>query len=167
MFIFKGCGVVCFYELRYREKKIHCSMLRYTRKWVMQWYFKFWLFTFWNMPSKIKCRVILTKVFLTHSLLHFDQLFFCSRQVCNKRLANWLAMTVTLTLNGFPRNAKHGFYSWKWSNLALNSSGSLTIYFGILPLCGLQMPLRERHWFSLRHWENDRMLSTICVFEKF
>jgi len=82
-------------------------------------------------------------VFLTQILLHFGQLFFYSRQVCNKRLANWPAITDTLTLNGFTRNAKHGFNSWKWSNLALNSCSSLTICFGILPFCGLQMPLRE------------------------
>jgi len=93
--------------------------------------------------------------------------FFYSRQVCNKRLVNWTAITDTLTLSGFVRNAKHGFKSWKWSNLAWNSTSSLTIYFSILPLCGLQLPLSDTHCFSFRHWENDRMLLTICVFEIF
>ena len=36
----------------------------------------------------------------------------------------------------------------------------------ILPLCGLQLPLREKPWFSFRHWETDRLLLTMCVFEK-
>jgi len=39
-------------------------------------------------------------------------------------------------MNGFTTNAKHGFNSWKWSNLAWSSSNSVTIYFCILPLCG-------------------------------
>jgi len=111
------------------------------------------------------CRQKLS-VFSTQIFLHFDQFYFYSRQVCNKRLANWAAITDTLTLNGFTRNAKHGFNSWKWSNLAWNSSSSLTIYFSILSLCGLQLPLRETPWFSFRHWETDRKFLTMFVFEK-
>ena len=41
--------------------------------------------------------------------------------------------------------AKHGFNSWKWANLALISSSSFTIYFSVLQLSGRQMPLREKH----------------------
>jgi len=48
-----------------------------------------------------------------------------------------------------------------------NSSSSLTIYFSILPLCGLQLLLRETPWFSFRYWETDRILLTMCVFAKF
>ena len=107
------------------------------------WYFKFCIFSFWNLSLKIKCRVALTVDFFDPDFLAFPSVFFFSRQVCNKRLANWTAITDTLTLHGFTRNAKHGFNSWKWSHLAWNSSSSLTIYFSILPLCGLQMPLRE------------------------
>jgi len=35
--------------------------------------------------------------------LHFGQFYFYSRQVCNKRLANWAAIIVSdaLTFNGF------------------------------------------------------------------
>ena len=87
--------------------------------------------------------------------LHFGQFYFCSRRVCNKRLANWTVISDTLTMNGFKRNAKYGFNSWKWSNLAWDSSSSLTIYFSILSLCGLQLPLRETPWFSFRHWETN------------
>ena len=54
------------------------------------------------------------KFFLSQIFLHFGQFYFNSRQVWNKRLVNWTATTDTLTLNGFPRNAKHGFSSWKW-----------------------------------------------------
>ena len=57
-------------------------------------------------------------------------------------------LPTTLTLKRFTRNAKHGFNSWKCSNLAWNSSNGLKIYFIILPLCGLQLPLRENHSFS-------------------
>jgi len=42
------------------------------------------------------------------------------------------------------RYAKHGFNSWKCSNLAWNSSSSPNFYFGILPLCGLQLPLSRK-----------------------
>jgi len=119
-------------------------MLRYTQKWVIHWYFKFWVFTFWNPSPKIKCGVALTKAFFIQIFLHFGQFYFYSSQVCSKWLANWASVTDTLTLNGFTRNAKHGFDSWKLSNLAWNSSSSLTIY------CGLQLLLREKHSFSLR-----------------
>ena len=107
------------------------------------------------------------KLLIDPDCLAFRSVYFYSRQLCNKRLANWTATTDTLTLNGFTRNAKHGFNSWKWPNLASNSSSSLTIYFSILPFSGLQLPLREKHSFSFWHWENDIMLLTICVFEKF
>jgi len=63
-------------------------MLSYTQKLVIHWYFKFYVFTFWNLSSNIKCRVALTKVFLTQIFLHFGQFCFYSRHVCNKRLAN-------------------------------------------------------------------------------
>jgi len=141
VFIFQGCAVVWFHELHYREKNftgICCSVQRNelhtgilnsacslsgtcSQKLSVEWH---WL-----------------KVFYPH----FGQLFFYSRQVWNKRLANWTAITDTLTMNGFTRNAKHRFNSWKWSHthLAWNSSSSLTICFSILPLCGLQLPLRE------------------------
>ena len=59
-----------------------------------------------------------------------------------------MPVPTTLTLNGFTRNVKHGFNSSKCSNLAWNSSNSLKMYFNILPLCGLQLPLREKHSFS-------------------
>jgi len=49
----------------------------------------------------------------------------------------------------FTRNTKHGFHSWKWSNLAWTFSSRLTIYFSNLALCGLELPLREKHSFSL------------------
>jgi len=51
----------------------------------------------------------------------------------------------TLTLNGFRRNAKHVCNSCKWSNLPWNSRSKRAISFCILPLCGLELPLRERH----------------------
>ena len=112
------------------------------------------------------CRQKLS-VFSTQIFLYFGQFYFYTRQVCSKRLANWTTITDTLTLNGFTRNAKHGFNSWKWSNLTWNFSSSFTIYFSILSLCGLQLPLRETPWPSFRHWETDGMFLTMCVFEKF
>ena len=105
------------------------------------------------------------KFCLSKIFLHFGQFYFYRRQVCNKRLAIWTAITETLTLNGFTRNAKHGLTlgnSQIW-----NFSCSLTVYFGILPFCDLQLPPREKHSFSFWHWENERMLSTICVLKNF
>ena len=141
MFNFQGCTMACILNSGY-------SLSRTCRqKLSVEWYWR--------------------KFFFDPIFLHFGQFFLYSRQVCNKRLANWTAITDTSTLNGIARNAKHGFNFWKWSNLAWNSSGSITIYFIILPLCGLPLPLRETHWFSFRHWENDSMILTICVFENF
>ena len=71
-------------------------MLCYIQKWVIHWYFKFWVFTFWNLSLKIKCRVALTKFCFTQIFLHFGQFFFYSRQVSNKRLANWTASSYPL-----------------------------------------------------------------------
>ena len=142
--------MVWFYELIYREKKFTalCCALHENELHTG-------IFNSGYLLSGT-CRQKLS-VFL-----HFGQFYFYSRQVCNKRF-----ITDTLTLNGFTKNAKHGFYFWKWSNLAWNSSSSLTIYFSILPLCGLQLLLRETPWFSFRYWETDRILLTMCVFAKF
>jgi len=141
-------------------KQIYSNMLCFAQKWVTHWYFKFWVFTFRNLSPKIKC-------FFTQIFLHFGQFYFYSRQVCQKRLANWTAINDTLTLNRFTRNTRHGFNSWKWSNLAWNSCSSLTINFSNPQLCGLQLPLCETPWFSFRWRETDRMFLTMCVFEKF
>jgi len=80
--------------------------------------------------------------------MQFGQFYLYSRQACSKRLANWTAITDTSTLNGFARNAKHGFDSWKWSNLAWNFSSGFEIYFSILSLRRLQLPLCKKHSFS-------------------
>jgi len=101
--------------------------------------------------------VTLTKVFLSQIFLHFGKFYFYSRQVCNKRLANWTAITDYNTELIY-KDCKAWFNSWKWPNLDWNSSSSLAIYFSILPLCGLQLPLRQKHSFSFWHWEYDRML---------
>ena len=164
VFIFQGCTKVWFYELHYRQNNSQQYVVLYTEMSI-HWYFKFCVFTFWNLSPKIKCRVALTKVFLTQIFLLLGQFCVYSRQVCNKRLTNWTANADTLTLNGFTRNSKPGFNSWKWSNLAWNSSSSITNYFSILPLCGLPLPLRETHGFSFRRWENDRMLLTMCLWK--
>ena len=134
------------------EKKNHSNMLCYTQKWVIHWYFKSWVFTLWNLSSEISVEWHWLKFVFSQIFLHFGQFYFYSRQVCYKRLANW---TDTLTLSGFTRNAKHGFNSWKWSNLAWNFSNSLAIYFSIFSFCGLQLRLREKHSFSFWHWENE------------
>ena len=68
---------------------------------------------FLKLSPKIKCRVALTNVFLSQIFLHFGQFYFYSRQVCNERLANWTAITDTLTLKEFTRNSRRGFNSWK------------------------------------------------------
>ena len=156
--------MVWFYELHYREK-IHSNMLCYTQKWVIHWHFNFWVFTFWNLWPNITCRVALTKVFLTQIFLHFGQSYFYSRQDCNKRLANWTAINNTLTLNGFTRNTKHGFNSWKWSNLAWNSSSSLTIYFGILPhvVCKCLFAKQTGSHSDMGKWQNA--FDSMCLWK--
>ena len=87
-----------------------------------------------------------------------------TKPVCSRHLQTTKPVWI---YKEFTRNAKHGFNSWKWSNLYWNSSSSITIYISILPLCGLQLPLIETHWFSFRHWETDRMLLTVCVSKNF
>ena len=80
-------------------------MLCYTHKWVIHCYFKFCAFAFWNLSPEKNCRMTLTKVkfFFNQIFLHFGQFYFYSRQLCNKRLANWTVITVTdtLTFNEF------------------------------------------------------------------
>jgi len=132
VFISQGRTMVWFYDLHYREKKftIMCCSIRrnelYTgisnsgcllsgtccQKLSVEWHWlKFFepdFLAFWSV------------LFLQQTSL---------QQTVSK--ANWTAITDTLTLNPFTRNTKHGFSSWKWSNLAWDSSSSLTIYFSI------------------------------------
>ena len=150
-----------------QRKKIHSNMLCYAQKWVIHSYFKFWVFTFWILSPEIKCRVALTKVFLTQIFLLFGQFYVYSRRVCNKRLANWRPITDTLTLNGFARMQSMVLTIGNGQIWLGTPPVVLQFIITIIPVCGLQLPLRESHWFSFQHWENDRMLLTICVFEKF
>ena len=55
----------------------------------------------------------------------------------------------------------------KWPYVTWNVSSSLKIYFTILPLCRLQLPLRKNSHSHSAIGENDRMLSMICVFKEF
>ena len=138
VFVFQGCTMVWFYELHYREKQFTAICCAIHRNELHTD-----ILNSGYLLSGTCCRKL--SVCLTHIFLHFGQFYFYSIQVCDKRL--------------------HGFNSWQWSNLAWNSS-TLTIYFSILPPCGLQLPFRETPWFSFRHWETDRMFLTMCVFEK-
>jgi len=60
-------------------------------------------------------------------------------KVCDKRLANWTAITTPLTFNGFQVIQGMILTPANWSNLAWNSSSSLENFLCILPLCGLQI----------------------------
>jgi len=51
------------------EKKISAIRCAIHRNEVYTGIFKFWVFTFWNLSPKIKCRVALTKVFLSQIFL--------------------------------------------------------------------------------------------------
>jgi len=111
----------------------------------------------------------LTKVFFNQIFLHFGQFYLYSRQVCNKRLANWTAITVTDTLT-------FNVFTTAMLSMVL-TLGNGQIWLGIPPAV-LQFILVFFHFvisncllaknsFSFCHWEKDRMRLTICVFEKF
>ena len=142
-----------------RRKKV-TAICRYIQKWVAHRSFKFWVFS-GNLWPEINCRAALIKV----SLEPVSFVSTAGKFVTNCWRTGQPSLT-TLTMNRFAKNSKHGFNSWKWSKQAWNSSTSLFIviffYFVVL-----QLPLREKHAFSFWHWENDRMLLTICVYEKF
>jgi len=162
----RNVSQVWFYELHNRAKKVTPIYCAIHRNELHTGILNSGYLLSGTCGQKLSVEWHWLKFILTQIFLHFGQFIFYSRHVCDKRLTNWTAITHTLTLNGFTRNAKHGFNFWKWSNLAWNSSSSFTIDFSILPLCGLQLPLRETHWFSFRHWENNRMRLTY-VFEIF
>ena len=70
----------------------------------------------------------------------------------------------TLTMNGFTRNAKHGFKSSKRSNLAWSSTSSLTNYFCIRPLCGPASASSQKTFvliLTYRNWRNA--FDNICL----
>jgi len=121
--------MVWFYELHYREKMSQQYVVLYAEMSCTQVFQIVGIF--WNLWPEINCRVALTKAFSEPDS-------FVS--TADKFVANgWRTgqpSPITLTMNGFTRNAKHGFNSCKWSNLAWSSSNSVTIYFYVLPLCG-------------------------------
>jgi len=85
--IFWGCTMVWFYELHYREES-HSNMLWCIQKWVVPRSFKLWMF------SGTCCQKLSVE---SHWLKFFrmaltKQFRFYSTQVCDKRLANWIAI---------------------------------------------------------------------------
>jgi len=158
--------MVWFYELHYRETKLVaiCRAVYRNELYTGLLYSGYLLFgTSWQ------------KLTVEWHWLHFFRARFFSISAslisaAVKCVTNgwWTGQPspTTLTLNGFTRNAKLQS-SWKCSNLAWNFSSSLKIYFSIHPLCGLQLPLYEKHSFSFWHWKNDGMLLTISASEKF
>jgi len=109
------------YELHYREKKSQQYVMLNAE---MGYTLGFQILDICSLEPVARNSVEwhCLKFVLSQIFLHFGQFYFYSRQACYKRLANW---TDILTLNRFTRNAKHGFNSWKWSNLAWNFSNSL------------------------------------------
>jgi len=141
-------------------------MLCSTQKWVVHWSFKFWV-----LLSGTYCQKLTVE---WHWLKFFRARFSCLSvsliSAAVKFVTNgwWTGQPSPTTLNGFTRNAKRGFNSWKWSNLAWNSSGGLTIYFGILPLRGLQLPLRAksiRSHSDIGKWQNA--FDNMCLWKIF
>ena len=118
---------------------------------------------FWNLWPEIKCGVALTKVFLKPITF----VATAHKFVTNGWRTGQPPLT-TLRMNGFIRNAKHGFNFWKWSNPAWSSSSWAPIYFSILPFRGPANASSRKAFvsFSLWHWNNDRMLLTMYVVEK-
>ena len=170
MIIFQGSTMVWFYELHHREK-IRSSWCAIHRNELYTGILNsaYLLSGTCHQKKSVECRMALTKVFLSQISLHFRQFYFYSRQVCNKRLANWTAITVTdtLTFNGFTT----GMLSMVWT------LGNGQIRLGIPPVV-LQFILVFFHFvvcnclfakqtFSFWHWEKDRMGLAIRVFEKF
>ena len=115
------------------EKKIHSNVSCYIQKWVLHWSFKFWVFS-GTCRQKLIVEWHWLKFFLGQSVSFLQQ---TSLWQTVSYLDTGPPSLTTLTMNGFTRNAKHGFNSWKWSILAWKSFSRLTIYFCILPLCGL------------------------------
>jgi len=120
------------------EKKSHSNMSCCIQKCVAHRFFILCTF-YWNLWPEINCRVALTKVFL-------EPVSFVSttdKFVTNGWRTGQPSLT-TLKMNGFTRNAKHGFNSWKWSNLAWSSSNTVTIFFcKFFQFMVLQMPLQK------------------------
>ena len=121
MFIFQGCTMVWFHELHYREKTFTAICCAIHRNELYTGIINFGFLLSGTCRQKLSVEWHWLKFVLSQIFLHFGQFYFYSRQACNKRLAIWKAITDTLTLNGFTRNAKHGFNSWKWSNLTWNA----------------------------------------------
>jgi len=102
------------------------------------------------------------KFCLSKIFLHFGQFCFYRKQLCNKLLANWTAITETLSLNGFTRNTKHGLTLG--NGQMWNFSSSLTIYFSILPFRGLQIASSRKIFIlilTLGKWKN--VFDDICL----
>ena len=125
VFIFQGCTMVWFYELHCRETKFVaiCHAVRRNELYTGLLYSGYVLSgTCWQK---------LTVEW--HWLKFFRARFFCISasliSAAVKCVTNgwWTGQPspTALTLNGFTRNAKHGFSSWKCSNQAWNSSSSL------------------------------------------
>jgi len=115
---------------------------------------------FWNLWPEINCWVSLTKVFL-------EPVSFVSTAdtfVTNGWQIGQPSLT-TLTMNGFTKNAKHGFNSWKWSNLAWNSALVLQFIVEFFHFVVLRLPLREKHAFSFWHLENDNAFDNMCFWK--
>ena len=81
----------------------------------------------------------------------------------------WTAQpsSTALTLNGFIRNAKHGFNSCKWSNVPWNFSSSFGISVCILPLCGPQLPVHAKQSFSFWHGKMTECFWQYVSVKKF
>jgi len=103
------------------------------------------VFIFWNLWPQINCRMALTKVFLEPVSFRFY-----STQVCDRRLANWIAITDYINDEWIYKERKAWFNSCKWSNLAWSSSSCAPIYFCILPLRGIHFVLI----LTLGQWQN-------------
>jgi len=140
------------------EKKNHSNMLCY-RPHSNELYtgmLNSGYFLPWTCSLKLSVERYWLKFFLSQIFLHFGQFYPYSRQVCSKGLDNWTAITDTLTLNGFSRNAKHGFDSWKWPNLAWNFpvvSKFILVFFHFV-VCNCLFEKTFILILRLRKWKN-------------
>jgi len=89
--------MVWFYELHYREKNSPKYVVLYTE---MSYTLVFWILGIYFLEhvARYKVEWHWLKSFSNEIFLHFGHFYFYSKQVCNKRLANSTAITVTDTL---------------------------------------------------------------------
>ena len=134
----------------------------------LHWYVKFWAFTFWTCRPKLSVEWHWLQICLSQIFLYFGQFYLYSKQACKQIVSQLDSHHRYIHIQWICKECKAWFWLLKNGHMWLETSPvvlKFILLFFHFVVCNCLFAKNSHSHSAIG--ENDRMLSTICVFKEF